>query len=735
MNSQKFYISLNAKHCARFFYALISLSSLRGLAANITDLIQFQADKYTTNLETKKTEVEGNVHLKLGNRELYADKLSVDAATSDVECVGHVLYKNLKEDGKKIEIEANGVKFNFRSGLGKFFDAVVKSEGAFHLEGKEITREAETVFVAKVGKISFCQDCPQSWSLVGDRVKVNTEKYAEVHHALVQVKDTPVMYLPFVYYPAQNKRFSGFLIPYFRYSKALGAQLGIPFYYVPNNLMDFTLDYRYMSEGGHRNALETRVQYSEYSFWNSNTSWIRTLDNSRWTSDRIGLHYEGRAQFLSNFALITSGNFVSDTEMSKNFEEDSLESRLPNYSNDIFLESQYENFSLFAGARIPQDNLDRNLTSRGDVSWTLPQLKAGIPLSPIGASLLSGVSVEALGVRRFKNGNTGSLLERDPVTNYIASGDRYSVLLDASLPVNFDILRSTSRVALRGDYYDFPRGIDPNQASRARLVLEQNLEMDFWRVWHLGWSGMPRVKHIMTPYVGISYSPPDSHSKNDFFKDCPAGSPCATTAPRLDPFDGGLPTENVSLGTEEAEFRLRDHNIVTYGFKTQLLGKMSSNVIQEVFFLDVNQEYDLKEQRTGKLKLLASGTYAPVTLSTQLAWDMEKSKVDLINNVSLEGQYYRVSFFQSIRSDTDNLGGEIRLKKLGPFELASEHNYDRKLAKLIEQKYFVSYRSFSNCWSLNLGLRRRLGDKEFEYAPSVQVLYTESVKNRTSFNF
>ncbi len=716
-----------------FFLSLILVSSL-ATANQLADQIEFQADKYTTNLETKKTEVEGNVHLKLGNRELFADKLSVDFNSSDVECTGHVLFRNIKEDGNKIEIEAEGVKFNLKTGLGKFYNAQVRSKGAFHLEGKEIIRDTETTFIAKVGKISFCQDCPQSWSLVGDRINVDTEKYAEVHHALIEIKDVPVLYLPFVYYPAQNKRFSGFLIPYFRYSKALGAQLGIPFYYAPNDLMDFTWDYRYMSEGGHRNALETRVKYSDYSFWNSNTSWIRTLNNRTLTKDRVALHYQGRAQFLESSAFLMSGNFVSDVDMSRSFEEDSSESRLPNYSNEFFIESQFENFSLLAGARIPQDNLDRNLTSRGDVNWTLPQVNISMPLTPLWNSLLIGASVEELGVRRFKEGKTSQLLDRDPLTGFIASGDRYSGILEFSLPLNFDYLRSTTRSKIRGDYYDFMGGVDPGSASRAQVVLEQNFEMDFSKVWNLGLAAMPKVKHIMTPYVGLSYSPPDSHSKNEFFEDCPLG-PCTITAPRLDPFDGGLPTETVSLGTEESEARLRDHNLLRYGFKTQLLGKMSNNEIREIFFLDVSQEYNIKEHKAEKLKLLASGNYDIFNFTSQLAWDLQKSQIDLLNNLSADGLYYKVTFFQSIRSDTDNLGGEFRLKKLGPFELASEHNYDRKLSKLIEQKYFVSYKSSSECWSVNLGLRRRLGDKEFEYAPSIQVLYTESVKNRTSFNF
>ena len=130
----------------RSLFLLLFFSSTL-FAQEFSDLIQFEADSYSTNLQTKKTEVSGNVHLLLGDRELFADKLSVDPVVGDVECVGKILYRQ-----GSLEIEAQGVKFNLKTGLGVFYNAAVRRPGAFQLEGKEIERIGESVYNAKVAK-------------------------------------------------------------------------------------------------------------------------------------------------------------------------------------------------------------------------------------------------------------------------------------------------------------------------------------------------------------------------------------------------------------------------------------------------------------------------------------------------------------------------------------------------------------------------------------------------------
>jgi len=83
----------------------------------------------------------------------------------------------------------------------------------------------------------------------------------------------------------------------------------------------------------------------------------------------------------------------------------------------------------------------------------------------------------------------------------------------------------------------------------------------------------------------------------------------------------------VRLGTEEAERLLREHSIMAYGFKTQLLGKFeSTKEIREILFLNLSHEYDFRENKIGKFRLTAQGNYSGITLTSQLAWDPREER-------------------------------------------------------------------------------------------------------------
>jgi len=93
-----------------------------------------------------------------------------------------------------------------------------------------------------------------------------------------------------------------------------------------------------------------------------------------------------------------------------------------------------------------------------------------MPLTPVLPSVLTSLRLEELSVRRFKPGTTGSALGRDPYSNVIASGDRYTGLMDLSLPLSLDYVRSTSRVHYRGDFINSAvASMTPRRPARALL--------------------------------------------------------------------------------------------------------------------------------------------------------------------------------------------------------------------------------------------------------------------------
>jgi len=79
-----------------------------------------------------------------------------------------------------LEIEARR-EVQSQDGLGNFLHGRCAA-GSFSTRSKEIERIGRKSLPASVAKF-FCQDCPHRGAR-GDRVRVNTENYAELHHAV-----------------------------------------------------------------------------------------------------------------------------------------------------------------------------------------------------------------------------------------------------------------------------------------------------------------------------------------------------------------------------------------------------------------------------------------------------------------------------------------------------------------------------------------------------------------------
>ena len=61
--------------------------------------------------------------------------------------------------------------------------------------------------------------------------------YARGKHVIFYLHDIPVLYIPYILYPVQTERESGFLLPSAGYSDKKGTQLSLAYYQViaPNS--------------------------------------------------------------------------------------------------------------------------------------------------------------------------------------------------------------------------------------------------------------------------------------------------------------------------------------------------------------------------------------------------------------------------------------------------------------------------------------------------------------------
>lgn len=110
-------------------------------------------------------------------------------------------------------------------------------------QASTIVQKPSGVIELKHATYSTCSPVNATWKLSGSRVELDRKAgrgYA--HDVTIKVKEIPVLYVPYLSFPLDKERKTGFLFPTLASSQESGVYLGVPFYWniAPNYDDTFT---------------------------------------------------------------------------------------------------------------------------------------------------------------------------------------------------------------------------------------------------------------------------------------------------------------------------------------------------------------------------------------------------------------------------------------------------------------------------------------------------------------
>jgi LPS-assembly protein len=151
------------------------------------------------------------------------------------------------------------LEFDLESEKGYLDDGVVFiTENNYYVKGDRIQKIGADLYSVNRGVVTTCDGDPPDWKISGYDIKVHDDGSGSAWNALVYAREIPMMYFPYVSFPARNKRQTGFLAPEFGYSELKGAFYNQPFYWVIDDQADATFYLEYLSKRGVRPGLEYR---------------------------------------------------------------------------------------------------------------------------------------------------------------------------------------------------------------------------------------------------------------------------------------------------------------------------------------------------------------------------------------------------------------------------------------------------------------------------------------------
>jgi LPS-assembly protein len=212
------------------------------------------ADKIVSLAEDDLYLAEGMVVISRAEETLTADKVIYNRRSGFVEAEGNV---RLSSRGDILRCERG--TFNLNDGTGHLSKgSLFLSSNHYYIRSREIWKTGPATYSVKGCRITSCDGEHPDWSITASEVEVTIEGYGTAKHAAFFVRRVPILYFPYIIFPAKTKRQTGFLPPSLGYSDRNGMDFELPFFWAISPQTDATLYERYLSERGIKHGLEFR---------------------------------------------------------------------------------------------------------------------------------------------------------------------------------------------------------------------------------------------------------------------------------------------------------------------------------------------------------------------------------------------------------------------------------------------------------------------------------------------
>ncbi len=248
---------------------------------------QISADTVSYDAETTTYHARGNVIIEKQDTRLSADRVAFNQGTMTASASGHVVMTA----GQDI-ITGDQVQLDMRRETGEIHKGgLFLSENHFTIRGDRIEKTGKQSYSAQHASITSCDGEDPDWIITARTIEVTIEGYGTATHAVFRAAEIPLLYTPYLLFPAKSKRQTGLLVPMPGYSSRQGVTWDQPFFWAINDHSDATLTTYFMSQRGAKIGLEYRYALSEDSFGTIMVDGLKDRkvdDGSEYASDKWG---------------------------------------------------------------------------------------------------------------------------------------------------------------------------------------------------------------------------------------------------------------------------------------------------------------------------------------------------------------------------------------------------------------------------------------------------------------
>jgi LPS-assembly protein len=283
------------------------------------DASQANSDVQADRLESPDSNVfhlYGDVRLQRLDQLLRANRIDYNRETTAYLATGDVRYQDRSQLFSATRMQGttnpeHGVADNVRFQL-------LTSRG--NGDAKQVTVLDQDHAMYTQGSFSTCDPSDRVWEIRSSQMTADqTTGVGRAHNVTLRLKGVPILWLPYMRFPINNERQSGFLYPQFGNNSHSGFYFALPYYFnlAPN--YDATVTPRIYSKRG-------LMLGGEFRYLIGNSSGILQVDYM--PHDRVAdrersfVHFQDSTYLAPGWAFSTSINHVSDKSYFQDFGND-----------------------------------------------------------------------------------------------------------------------------------------------------------------------------------------------------------------------------------------------------------------------------------------------------------------------------------------------------------------------------------------------------------------------------
>jgi LPS-assembly protein len=576
--------------------AILLWSVLPGFAAVEQGIpegpVNIEADRIIYTADEDIFDATGAVVITFTGGFLTGDRVTVNRGTNQAWADGSVV---LQSGGDRLTGER--LFFNLISKTGTLHDGrMFIAENHLYVQGERIEKRAEATYRLQNGSVTSCDGETPDWRIAGREIDLTVDGYGTIKDGRFLARDLPLLYLPYMVFPAKTTRQTGLLFPQFNYSRDKnGLDIEIPFYWAISESADATFYQRYLTQRGYKQGAELRYHPTAETFGTFYADFLR--DRKRfaatdatdeavggvkrhWQEDqnRWSYYLNHQTTLGAGFALRSDIHRVSDRWYFRDFAAYNYYTE--NYS--LAGENRFRRVSFVGNQALASLDMaalaSLDSTVRLTKDWSLYNLSALARFTDDFSQPNNNATLQKYPeviLTGFRQPLSGTRLQSDFTTGYThfyrqtgQKGHLWELSPTFYLPLNLGPLQVTPQAGFRASVWERTDNLDGVDKHGDREVFQfgGSASTEIGRVFNIGVGGIEKIRHAIKPEIIHTYIPEASQ--------------------------GHLPNFLIPVPPQ---------NTLTYAVTNTLISRVrekdGSVRYQEMMRLLLSQTYDIRESR------------------------------------------------------------------------------------------------------------------------------------------